>query len=86
MSAIKVNKSVKELLIYISLLFVLLLTSINIDGYLKPKVVKILGVETENKNEEFWKDLLTKNPNYIPGLIEIGDTEKAKEIDPNYLP
>jgi hypothetical protein len=86
MVSIKVNKSVRGLLIYVSLLFILLLTSININNYLKPKVIKVLGAETQNKEEKFWQDFLAKNPNYIPGLIETGDLHKAKEIDPNYLP
>jgi hypothetical protein len=86
MSPVKVNKSVKELLIYVFLLFILLLTSINISNYLKPKNTKVLGTETENKEEEFWQEFLTKNPNYIPGLIKVGNLQRAKQIDPNYLP
>ena len=84
MSAKYVNNIVKEIFIYTSLLFVLLLTSINIYNYLTPKELAVLGAETENKEEVFWQDFLTKNPNYIPGWIETGRLDKAKEIDPNF--
>lgn len=91
MSAKKVNKFAKEIFIYkelcvyFFLLVVLLLTSINIDGYLKSKQTKVLGTETENKEEIFWQDFLTKNPDYIPGWIETGKIDKAMKIDPNYF-
>lgn len=84
MSVQAVNKTAKEIFIYISLLFILLLTLVNITSYLKPKVVKVLGTETQNSEAVFWQDFLTKNPNYIPGWIEISRNDKAKEIDPNY--
>jgi len=84
MSAKDVNNNVKEIFIYTFLLFVLLLASININNYLTPKKAVVLGIETENKQEIFWNDFLKKNPNYIPGWIEIGRTDKTKEIDPNY--
>jgi hypothetical protein len=85
MSAKRVNKIAKELFIYVSLLFILLITSINIDNYLRLRETKVLGTETENKEVIFWQDFLTKNPNYVPGWIEIGRTERAREIDPNYI-
>jgi hypothetical protein len=88
MSAKKVNNSVKEIFIFTLLLIILVLTAININNYLKPKQIKILGAETKNDNDTektFWQNLLTKNPNYIPGWIEIGQENKAYEIDPNYL-
>jgi len=83
--AIKLNQVSKELFIYIALLIILLLTSINISTFLKPKVVKVLGAETQNKEDVFWQGFLTKNPNYVPGWIEIGKPDKAREIDPNYV-
>ena len=47
---------------------------------------KVLGVETQiDLEEKFWQEFLDKNPNYIPGWIEIGRNDKVKEIDPNYL-
>lgn len=85
MSSLRVNKIVKEFFIYVFLLFILLITSINIDNYLRSRETKVLGAETENKEELFWQDFLSKNPNYIPGWIETGRTDKAHEIDPNYL-
>jgi hypothetical protein len=83
MSARRVNKVARELLIYVATLFILLLASANIESYLSPK--KVLGTETQiNSAESFWQDFLTKNPNYIPGWLELGRTDKVKEIDPNY--
>jgi hypothetical protein len=85
MSAKKVNKAAKELFIYVFLLFILLLTSINIDNYLRPKETKVLGSETKNTEPVFWQNFLAQNPDYIPGWIETGRIDKAHEIDPNYL-
>lgn len=84
MSATRVNKVAKELLIYLALLLILFITSLNINNYSKPKQVKVLGTETVNKEEIFWQDFLNKNPDYIPGWIETGKMDKAKEIDPNF--
>lgn len=84
MSAQKINKASKELFIFVAFLFILYLTAVNISSFSKPKV-KVLGVETVNGSDEvFWNDFLIKHPNYIPGWIEIGRMDKAKEIDPNY--
>jgi len=84
MSAKKVNQAAKQLLIFTAIIFILLLTSTNIGSYLTPK--KVLGVETQiDLEEKFWQEFLDKNPNYIPGWIEIGRNDKVKEIDPNYL-
>ncbi|HUC95317.1 MAG TPA: hypothetical protein VMR19_04965 [Candidatus Saccharimonadales bacterium] len=87
MSANKVNKAARQLFIYVALIFVLLLAAINIETYQTPvKPVKILGTETQTNNDQkFWQDFLSKNPNYIPGLIETGRPDKVKEIDPNYI-
>jgi hypothetical protein len=81
----KLNRATKEFFIYIALLFVLLLTSINISIFVSPKEVKVLGVETQNKEEIFWQDFLSKNPDYVPGWIETGNVDKAKSINPNYI-
>jgi hypothetical protein len=74
----------KELFIYVALLFTLLLTLINISTYLRPKKVKVLAAETQNKSTDFWEVFLDKNPSYVPGWIETGKLDKAMEIDPNY--
>jgi hypothetical protein len=84
MSAKRVNKAAIELLFFVSALFLLILTAANIENYQAPK--KVLAAETQvNQNDKFWQDFLVKNPNYIPGWIEIGRTDKVKEIDPNYI-
>jgi hypothetical protein len=87
MSANKVNKVARQLFIYVALLFILLLAAVNIENYQTPgKPVKVLGTETQiNNDQKFWQDFLSKNPNYIPGLIETGRLDKVKEIDPNYI-
>ncbi|HET7099489.1 MAG TPA: hypothetical protein VFI61_04635 [Patescibacteria group bacterium] len=85
MSAKKVNRSAKEVFIYVLFLFILLLTVININTFLQPKTT-VLGAETESTTgEDFWKDFLLLHPNYIPGWIELGKMDKVKEIDPNYF-
>jgi len=85
MSAKKINKVARELFICVAVLFILLLSVVNIDGFLATK--KVLGIETQvSSNQTFWENFLNKNPNYIPGWIEIGRSDRAKEIDPNYLP
>lgn len=78
-----------QILLFIAILLVLLLSSINIAKYTSPNTV--LGINTEQKTESesqqetiFWQELLNKNPEYVPGWIEIGNLDKAKEIDPNF--
>lgn len=74
------------MLIYALVLFVLLLSSINVDNSLQSK--RVLGISSQksvNLDQEFWQDFLNKNPNYIPGLVETGNLERAHQIDPNYL-
>lgn len=83
MSAQRVNKVATELFIIVAALFVLLLSATNIESYQEPK--KVLGAETQvNLDDKFWEEFLNKNPDYIPGWIEIGRMDKVKEIDPNY--
>lgn len=67
-----------------AIIALLLLSAFNIENYLAPK--EILGVETQKEtNEQFWTDFLAKNPNYIPGWIELERWDKVIEIDPNFL-
>ena len=84
MSAKQVNKAARQVLMITAILFILLLASINIEYYLAPK--KVLGVETtaSTQGDVFWQDFLEKNPDYIPGWIEVGKMDKVVEIDPNY--
>ena len=84
MSAKRVNNAARQLLVFVAALLVLLLSAVNIEGYLSPK--KVLGAETQvNSDDKFWQDFLNKNPDYIPGWMEMGRVDKVKEIDPNYL-
>lgn len=78
-------KNKKQVIIYISLLVLLFLSAINLNNYFKP--VKVLGIktDTEKDNDLFWQKFLEKNPNYLPALIEIGEIEKVKLLDPNFL-
>ena len=83
-TARNLNKTAFHLFLVVSILFVLLLTSINVERSFSIK--KVLGASTlQNDNNLFWEDLLQKNPGYIPGWIEIGRPDKAKELDPNYF-
>jgi hypothetical protein len=67
----------------ISIITLLLLSALNIKNFLTPKVV--LGIEDINLiNEDYWREFLEKNPDYIPGWIELGRFDKVKQIDPNY--
>jgi len=86
MSIQKVNKSAREVFIYVFFLFVLLLTAVNINTFLTPTKVGVLGVHIENtSNYDFWKGFLLKHPDYVPGWIELGRLDKVEEIDPNYF-
>jgi len=86
------SETIKEILIYIALLLIIVLTSININGYLSPRKVypdlsrvNVLGAETQATKNSFWQNFLSKNPDYIPGWIEMGRIDKVTQIDPNYF-
>lgn len=67
----------------LSIITLLLLSALNIKNFLTPKAV--LGIEDVNTiNENYWKEFLVDNPDYIPGWIELGRFDKVKQIDPNY--
>lgn len=88
MSAKKVNKVniLKEVAVYTAILFILSLTAFNINKSLKRKEPVVLAAETKiDSQSEFWNSFLRDNPSYLPGLIENGDLETAKKLDPNYL-
>jgi len=87
----KINEALDQFLIYIVVVFLLLLTSANLQNYLSSK--EVLGVSVDEITQDnqsvqdrmFWHEFLLKNPNYIPGWIELGRMDKVREIDPNYL-
>lgn len=81
MAPVQVNKT--YLLLIVSAFILLVLSLINIKNFTGSK--KVLGAESPTNNEEnFWKDFMDKNPNYLPGLIETGKMDKVKKIDPNF--
>jgi hypothetical protein len=82
-TAQKFKQAYFQIFVYFLIVFLLLLTSLNINNYLSPKVV--LGVTTEDESGTDWQEFVNKNPNYIPGWIELGQTDKVRGIDPNYL-
>lgn len=51
---------------------------------------KVLGAKTESENtllleeQTYWEELLNKNPDYLPGWLEIGRLDKVYEINPNF--
>lgn len=74
-----------QMLIYFLIVLLLLLMSINIKNYLTPQ--SVLGAQTETlDSKKFWEEFTAKNPNYVPGWIELGRMDKAKEVDPNFTP
>lgn len=86
----KINKAINELLIYVSMLIILLISLFNVTNFLKSK--KVLGVSTASlesvsftKKEQYLKDILRENPGYLPAWKELGRGDKVKEIDPNYI-
>lgn len=86
-TAKKIREISLQLFIFTFVIFILLLTSINIENFLTFK--RVLGIQTtfvsqNNKKQIFWENFLSNNPNYIPGWIETGNADKAKEIDPNF--
>jgi len=84
MSARKLNGIFLEIFFYVLAIFLLVLTSANLNNYFSTP--KVLGTEVEDDNqEEFWTDFLSKNPDYIPGWIELRRWDKVTGIDPNYL-
>lgn len=75
----------KSVLFYLLIVITLLVSALNINTYLKPN--RVLGAETQevDSRDVFWQNFVSKNPNYIPGWIEIGRMDKVREIDPNYI-
>jgi hypothetical protein len=85
MKSVQKSKDVSfHLFVYLLIVFLLLLTSININNYLAPK--KVLGVEAQEQDAgKFWQEFVKKNPDYAPGWVELGRVDKVKEIDPNFI-
>ncbi len=82
----KIKKIKQEIFLFFAIFLVLFLTAANINKHFTPfQVNPVLGASTEIDAEDFWKEFLTKNQNYIPGWIEIGRIDKANQIDPNYF-
>ncbi len=85
----KLNRISRELFIFVAIFFILVLTFVNLEGYMGTKKVlgvSVIEVETsQQNNEKFWNDFLQKNPKYIPGWVELGRMDKVEEIDPNYF-
>lgn len=80
------NPNLLFLLSCMAVITILLLTSFNLANYLAPK--KVLGIETNTeeilKEKDFWNKFLSKNPEYLPGWLEIGRLDKVYEINPNF--
>lgn len=86
----KVNNNVEQTVVYTAILVILLLSAFNIQYYLGKRnvlgssVVIASGITEDTSDRVFWEDFVHKNPNYIPGWIELGRMDKVREIDPNY--
>ena len=72
-------------LFYINItILILALSMFNLYSQRRNKI-QVLGAETNNTNNIFWQDFMTKHPTYRDGWIELGRMDKVKQIDPNYL-
>lgn len=84
---IKISKNLKSWILTGLILIIIVLSSINISIYTNSN--KVLGLKTTSTStlseNDFWRGFLEKYPNYLPGHLEVGDFEKAAEIDPNYI-
>jgi hypothetical protein len=67
----------------VSIITLLLLSALNIKNFLTPDVVLGTG-HVNSVNEDYWREFLLENPDYIPGWIELGRFDKVMQIDPNY--
>ena len=76
---VKVDKR-KEILsfFYIAgVVFIILLTMINIQNLYKPQSITVLGASTEvdhnelNEFKKYWEELVTKHPTYYEGWMEL---------------
>lgn len=88
-----INSDAKFILFAVCIFILLTLSFVNIKNYTSQDASvnknRVLAAETQNFSDNeianrFWFEFLGKNPNYVPGWIEIGRIEKAYEIDPNY--
>jgi len=71
-------------LLYINLIIIVLLLSMfNLRSPYK-REAKVLGVNVINDNKAFWEELVSKNPTYRDGWLELGRMDKVSEIDPNF--
>lgn len=79
-------KNKKQVINYILIITLLLLSALNINNIFKPKqVLGIRNEETGISTEKFWQEFSKEHPKYLPALVELGETNKVKRLDPNYL-
>jgi hypothetical protein len=79
-------KNKKQVIKFAVVIIILFISAINLNFIFETK--KVLGIQTvepENNNISYWKEFIKSNPNYLPGYIQIGEIEKVKRLDPNYL-
>ena len=71
--------------IVIAITFILLcLSLINIDNITSTKSVLGAHSQIEHNDSDFWEKFIGDNPNYIPGLIENGNIDEVRQINPNF--
>ena len=89
----QIEKYSLHFMLCVSSVLLLLFSTLNINNYLEiTRNKNVLGSETQINSQtisleerNFWQEFLEKNPDYIPGWIEIGRLDKVREIDPNYI-
>ena len=60
---------------------ILFLSALNLNLYTKKGLSsdKILGINIQREEEiSYWKDLLSENPDYLPGWVELAKLQKEK--------
>lgn len=65
----------------IAVVAILFLSAVNLNLYTKndPPKSNVLGVNIQRDEEiGYWKDLLSENPDYLPGWVELAKLEKEK--------
>lgn len=78
----KFDKELEKLLFINLAVLILILSFFNMVNN-RQKNVQVLGIKTDNG---YWEEIVKKHPTYRDAWVELGRTDKVKEIDPNWKP
>jgi hypothetical protein len=76
----KFDKELEKLLFINLAVLILILSFFNMVNN-RQKNVQVLGIKTDNG---YWEEIVKKHPTYRDAWVELGRTDKVKEIDPNW--